>query len=182
MKKLFIFGLIFGFLLVFSACKNQSTETPQPIPTDTPANISSESAINVFGTDTISLSLPAGWDIFGPLVVESASGQSYDVYMLGENPSQDEGPGVSRVVIADASEWTPDKFVLSQCSTCSPNTYESVTLAGKTVLRTQIGGGGVPFMITWYFIEHKGNLIAFAIHDPQTLEPLEDVIESIQFE
>jgi hypothetical protein len=45
--------------------------------------------------------------------------------------------------------------------------------------RTQVGGGGVPFVITWYFVEHNGNLIALAIHDQQTLEPLDAVIQSI---
>jgi hypothetical protein len=62
------------------------------------------------------------------------------------------------------------------------NTFESVTLAGKSAIRAQIGGGGVPFMIVWHFVEHQGNFIAFALHDPQTLLPLDNVIESVQFE
>jgi hypothetical protein len=77
---------------------------------------------------------------------------------------------------------TPEDFVRSQCSTCPQNDFEAVMLDGIPALRTDIGGGGVPFAITWYFVEHEGNFIALAIHDPQTLEPLNEVIESIRFE
>jgi len=182
MKKKFRPWWIFVFLLMLVACNRQPVETSITIPTDTVTSNPSNPAVSVFGPDTFSLDLPDGWDVFGPLTVENGSGKSYEVYFLGENPSQEGGPGISRVVIADAAQWTPEEFALSQCSTCDPNIYEPVTLAGKSALRTQIGGGGVPLMITWYFVEHKGNLIALAIHDPQTLEPLEEVIESIQFE
>jgi hypothetical protein len=88
---------------------------------------------------------------------------------------------VSRVVVANASEWTPEEFALSQCSTCPENPIESLILGGLPASRTQVGGGGVPFMVTWYFIEHGDDLIALAIHDPETLEPLDEVIQSIQF-
>ena len=61
------------------------------------------------------------------------------------------------------------------CSTCPENSFEEVTVGGKPGLRTEIGGGGVPMVITWTFVENQGKLIAFAIHDPQTLAPLNAV-------
>ncbi|MEJ2758140.1 MAG: hypothetical protein P8046_06605 [Anaerolineales bacterium] len=73
-------------------------------------------------------------------------------------------------------------LALMQCSTCPDNGFEEVTLGGQPALRTQIGGGGVPFMVTWYYVEHGENLIGIDIHDPETLEPLTSVIESIQFQ
>jgi hypothetical protein len=38
------------------------------------------------------------------------------------------------------------------------------------------------FMMTWYFVPYQDKLIGFAIHDPETLAPLEEVIQSKQFE
>jgi hypothetical protein len=182
--------LIFAglLLLVLSACASQTatpvappvTEAPQP--TDVPSDPTEEPAELVFGTGTFSLDLPEGWDIFGPVEVTNDPDRPYESYRLGENPSASGGPGMSMVAIDRTASWTPEDFVLSQCSTCPESEFESITLGGVPASRTQIGGGGVPFAITWYFVEHAGNFIAFAIHDPETLEPLEEVIETIQFE
>jgi hypothetical protein len=54
-------------------------------------------------------------------------------------------------------------------------------LGGKSSLRTQVGEDGVPFLITRYFVDNNGKLIALAIHDPGSLAALDDVIQSIQF-
>lgn len=182
MKRYYLYACTLLFIIMLSACNYPLGMTPTTVPADNVVNTTADSAVSAFGENTISLTLPQGWDIFGPLIVDNESKGSFSLYLLGENPTQNDGPGVSRVVIANAAEWTPEEFARSQCSTCPQNGYESITLAGKPGLRTQIGGGGVPFMTTWYFFEHKGNLIAFAIHDPQTMQPLEDIIESIQFE
>ena len=172
-------GLI---LIVLNACSSGPVDTPASLQTEAPTMPTAVPIENVFGPGTFTLELPSGWDIFGPEVVNSDPNQPYDLYLLGENPTEDHGPSASRVVIDRAAKWTPEEFVLSQCSTCPDNGFESVALAGTPALRTQIGGGGVPFTITWYFVERQGNFIAFALHDPQTLLPLAEVIETIQFE
>lgn len=107
---------------------------------------------------------------------------SYDTYILGTEPDASGGPGSSKIVIADPAQWTPELFVKSQCSTCPLHSFDEVVLGGREALRTQIGCGSVPILVTWYFVEHNGKLIALAIHDPETLEPQEDVLEGIQFE
>ena len=129
-----------------------------------------------------SLKLPEGWKTLGPLTVDNDPGRPFDLYILGPDPMSDGGPGTSKIIIADAKQWTVEQFVQMQCSTCAANPVDDVMLGSKPAQRTQVGGGGVPFMITWYFVENNGKLLALSIHDPETLEPLEEVIQSIQFE
>jgi hypothetical protein len=173
-RKHFWYSCLIVVLIILSACSTRSTVTPEPPPTDLPAE-------SIFGPGTLTLSLPSGWDVSSE-TIRSDPDRPYDLYLLGQNPTESGGPGLSRVVIASASEWTAEEFAISQCSTCPLNAFEPATVAGKPALRTQIGGGDVPILITWYFVENKGHLIAFAIHDPQTLMPLEEVINSIQFQ
>lgn len=179
MKKVLMYTILVLSLLAVSACSLQTGETTPP-PTDqtdpTPA------AEPIFGPGTFTLDLPAGWDVAGPDVITDESNRSYQIYRLGIDPSSSGGPGTSLVIVADAVEWTPEDIALAMCSTCPENGFEEVAVGGKPGLRTEIGGGGVPMVITWTFVENQGKLIAFAIHDPQTLAPLNAVIESIQFE
>lgn len=170
---LFLIGLFFLFACNLPGIVNQ-------VPT--PPKTAADTAQSVFGPGTFSLNLPPGWDVSGPETISSDPNRPYDLYRLGVDPSSSSGPGTSHVIIANASEWTPKELAFLQCSTCPPGDFEPLTIGGKPALRTQIGGGGVPIFITWYYIEHRGNLIALAIHDPETLQPLEDVIGSIQFE
>lgn len=172
-------------LLLLAACSSPQgssppVETPVSPSPELPKTPTAEEAQNIFGEGTFSIDLPDGWDISSEEIHRDPD-PPYTLYLLGESPTTNDGPGVSRILIANAVEWTPEEFVLSQCSTCPVNPFESTTLGGVPALRTQIGGGGVPIMITWYFVEHNGKLIAFAIHDPQTLLPLDDVLASIQF-
>lgn len=169
-----------GFLIL-SACGTKNAGSPES-PTAIPATPDVNTVESVFGPGTFSFAIPSGWDVLGPEKINPEPNRSYDLYLLGENPSTEEGPGTSRVIIANADEWSPEELAVLQCNTCPQNAFDSVTLSGKSALRTQIGGGGVPFMITWYFVENQGNLIAFALHDPITLLTLDDVIESIIFE
>ena len=127
------------------------------------------------------IDLPDGWNISSE-EINSDPNRPYVLYLLGEDPTTNDGAGTSRVVIANADEWSPEEFILSQCSNCPLNPFEPATLGEIPALRTEIGGGGVPFVITWYFVEHKGKLIGFVIHDPETLLPLDEVIASIRFE
>ena len=178
MKKSVIYTILVVGLLLFSACSLRTGETAPPTETQE----SAPAAESIFGPGTFTFDLPAGWDVFGPDLITDESNRTYEIYRLGVDPSSSGGPGTSLVIIADAVEWTPEDIALAQCSTCPDNGFEQVTVGGKSALRTEIGGGGVPMVITWTFVENQGKLIAFAIHDPQTLAPLNEVIESIQFE
>jgi hypothetical protein len=168
-------------LLVLVACSSQQASPPVTSQPALPATPTVETAQSIFGPGTFSISLPEGWDVASSEINTDPT-RPYTLFLLGDNPTGNDGPGISQVVVAEAGLWTPEDFVLSRCSTCPQNPFEQVTLGGKDALRTEIGGGGVPFFITWYFIENKGNFIALAIHDPQTLQPLEEVLSSIQFE
>lgn len=172
-------SIFMACLLVLCACSSTQT-SPTALP-ELPATPTAEPVQSIFGPGTFSIDLPEGWDV-SSVEVSTDSNRPYTLFTLGENPTSNDGPGISRVIIARADQWTPEEFVLSQCSTCPQNPFEPVALGGKSALRTKIGGGGVPIMITWYFVEYNGNLIALAIHDPQTLEPLDEVLASIQFE
>lgn len=178
MKRRHLFVVFLLSLFTLFACNLPGVVNPVPTPPTPTVGI----AQSVFGPGTFSLDLPPGWDVTGPETINSDLDRSYDLYRLGVNPSSSGGPGTSHVIIADASKWTPQALALTQCTTCPPGDFEPLTIGGKPGLRTQIGGGGVPILITWYYVEHRGNLIAFAIHDPESLQPLEDVIDSIQFE
>jgi hypothetical protein len=181
MKMIHSPALITLPLVFLAACSSPLIATPTSLLPDQPAAPTDQPAQSVFGEGTFTIDLPEGWDIASEEISSDANG-TYVLYLLGEDPAVNHGPGTSRVVIANADEWTPEEFALSQCSTCPENPFESTTLDGKPALRTEIGGGGVPFRITWYFVQHNGKLIAFAIHDPETLLPLDKVIASIQFE
>jgi hypothetical protein len=185
--------LLVALLFTLSACTSSpanptATETSSPMLTTSP-EMPSPGVTPAVDPDRqqieeakLSIKLPQGWNILGPLEVSSEGMPSYEIYILGVEPTASGGPGFSKIAIADPAQWTPEQFVLSQCSTCTNQPFEDVTLGGKSARRTQIGGGGVPIMVTWCFVENNGKLVALAIHDPETLEPLVDVLESIEFE
>jgi hypothetical protein len=193
MKRRTAMLLMIALLLALSACASApasptATQTSAPVLT-TPSEMPSPSATPPTDEDRyrieearLSIKLPQGWSVSGPLEVSSEGMPTFEIYFLGIDPSANGGPGFSKIAIADPAQWTPEQFVLSQCSTCTEQPFEDVTLGGKSAKRTQIGGGGVPILVTWYFVENNGKLIALAIHDPETLEPLEEVLQSIQFE
>lgn len=180
-----ILPLLFVSLLAL-ACQvlGQATPTPTPTvpatPTDVPATPDPARYVNEQGG--FSLILPQGWTAIGPQPVGNDPARPYDLYILGQDPAPSGGPGSSQIAILDAAQWTAEDFVLSQCSTCPAGTFEDVTLGGVPARRTQVGGGGVPFMVTWHFVEHDGKLIALAIHDPESLEPLDEVLQSFQID
>jgi hypothetical protein len=185
MKKIYLTGGLVIAILLLAACSLQPAEpaAPPTQPADQePAAPTDAAAESIFGPGTLTMEIPVGWNVAGPMTITDDSGRSYQSWALGEDPTSSGGPGTSHVIIADPAEWTPEDLALVQCSTCPNNGFDEVTIGGKQGLRTEIGGGGVPFMTTWYFVENQGNLIAFAIHDPQTIEPLESVITSIRFE
>jgi hypothetical protein len=193
MKNHIAILLIVLSIAVLSACAQSpaepvSTETNAPAATST-LEMPSPSVTPTADADRqtieeakLSIKLPQGWSVLGPMEINNAGMPVYTLYILGVEPSASGGPGSSKIAIADPAQWTVEQFIQSQCSTCPLQPMEETTLGGKSAHRTQIGGGGVPFVVTWYFVENNGKLIALAIHDPETLEPLEDVLQSIQFE
>jgi hypothetical protein len=179
--------------LILTAC-TAAAETPTPAPaTQTPAATAPPQPSST-GPPTLdpdryyneeggfTLALPDGWSAIGPLEVSSDTEDTYNLYVLGADPAFDGGPGTSKIIIADASLWTPLAFSVAQCGTCPEHPFEDVTLAGLPAQRTLIGGGAVPFTVTWHFLEAEGKLIGLAIHDPETLAPLEEVLQSIRFQ
>jgi hypothetical protein len=179
-------------LLLLAACTATPVGTEQPVPTAAPATqalppTDTPSPTQDSGRYTnteggFSLKLPEGWSALGPVETSNPGQAPYNIYILGVDPSPEGGPGSSKIAIMDAGVWTAEQFVLSQCSTCDEHPFEDLTLGGQPARRTQIGGGGVPFTVTWWFIEKDGKLIGLAIHDPETLEPLDEVVQSIQFQ
>jgi hypothetical protein len=183
LKKIYFFLVLVFSLAFISACSPNDEPSPVPtVATDLPESPTEPLVESIFGPGTFSLTLPDGWDVAGPDPITSDPDRPYESFSLGVDPTSSGGPGMSHVFIANADEWTPEELAQGQCSTCPEPVFESVTIDGKSGVRAEIGGGGVPIVITWYYVEHNGKLFAFAIHDPETLEPLREVIDSIRFE
>jgi hypothetical protein len=167
--------IVFGLLAL--AC-----EWLTPGQTPLPPTATADPNRYVVAEAGMSLRLPEGWSVLGPQPNTTDPSRPYNLYLLGPDPGASGGPGTSTIAVLDAAQWTAEDFVQAQCSTCPAHPFEDTTVGGQPARRTQVGGGGVPFTVTWTFVEHEGKLIALAIHDPETLEPLEDVLQSIQFE
>jgi len=130
-----------------------------------------------------SMVLPEGWSVLGPLpVTVPESGAAYNLYVIGAAPTESGGPGASMIVIAEATQLTLELFAASQCSTCPAQPPQAVTLGTVPAQRLLIGGGSVPFEKSWFFFEHQGKRIGLAVHDPDTLEPLDEVLATLRLE
>ncbi len=75
-----------------------------------------------------------------------------------------------------------EEFAASQCSTCPEHRSEAVTLGTVPAERLSIGGGAVPFEKSWFFFENQGKRIGLAVHDPDTLDPLDEVLATSRLE
>jgi hypothetical protein len=185
----FLIGLSLAVLLAACVLTPAATSIPTIPPTPTvlvaspaPATLRPDPGRYSNAEGGFSLVLPEGWSAAGPLPIDGDPQRPYNLYVLGTDPASSGGPGASKIAILDPQQWTPEDFALAQCTTCPVQPFEDVTLGGKPARRTQVGGGDVPFMVTWTFVENQGKLIALDIHDPDSLEPLEDVLQSITFE
>lgn len=172
-------------VLILSACTSRLTPASPSAPAvspsaTTPSGASTDRYYNA--VDGFSLQIPHGWKVTGPTIATNDPIRPFDLYFLSVNPQTGTGPGTSLIAVLDPDQWDIEQFAQSQCSTCPVNPVEPFRIGEITAQRTQIGGGGVPHRITWTFFESKGKLIGLAIHDPQTLEPLEDVIQSLRLE
>ena len=86
------------------------------------------------------------------------------------------------IVIADAALLTFAQFAAAQSSTCPAHPPEAVTLGNVPAQRLLIGGGTVPFEKSWFFFEHQSKRIGLAMRDPDTLEPLNEVLATFRLE
>jgi hypothetical protein len=167
--------------LIVPACNLGGVAAPPLEATATLTAAQDERYVNADGG--FSLVLPEGWSVLGPLpVTVPESGASYTLYVLGAAPTESGGPGASMIVIAEATELTPELFAASQCSTCPAYPPEAVTLGSVPAQRLLIGGGTVPFEKSWFFFENRGKRIGLAVHDPDTLKPLDAVLATLRLE
>jgi hypothetical protein len=173
--------------LILSACTAGaepviSTSTPEPAPSLPASPTAASGADRYVNLDAgISLVLPEGWSAAGPYPA-SAGDSSYNLYLLGPDPSPNAGPGASRLIAAADDTLTLTGLLESQCSTCPSAEVTPATLNGISVQRAVIGGGGVPFEVEWVTLDHNGRLVGLSIHDPQTLETLNNVLETLRLE
>jgi hypothetical protein len=171
-------------LVVLAAC-SPAAEIATPEPTEKQQEVLSptepideERYFNQQGS--FSLVLPQGWQVSGPIDAASSGGHMFSLYRLGVDPEASGGPGISSIAISDLNTMTIEAFVQGQCSTCPRSPIDEIQLGDVRARRAVIGGGGVPIEVTWTFVEHSGKLIALAIHDPETLQPINEVLESLQ--
>lgn len=185
-EKCFSFLLLVFVAVLMLACSPEMTPTVPPV-SENPVEVVTPTLeldqgryFNEQGQ--FSLILPDGWEVFGPLDASSGNGLTFILYNLGLEPDASGGPGISSIIIADSNTFTIEEFVQGQCSTCPPAPIQDIQLAGVDARQTVIGGGGVPLEITWTFFEHNGKRIGLKIHDPETLESLMDVLESLKLQ
>ena len=117
------------------------------------------------------LSLPAEWTVSGPQ--DSPLGRQY---LLGPAPLG-QGTTASRIIIADAASLSIRQAIDLLCSgaCATPPILEASGLIPAQV--TTIGGNGAQ-ALEWYFVQHESHLIYFSIHDADTLQTLDAVIQT----
>lgn len=143
----------------------------QPIPT--PAPVPPDAAIFTIPEVGLSLSLPASWQVFGPVQMKG-----YSLYTLGPEAGSSGGPGQSQIIVADEA-LTIEEFVQQQCSTCPINPLTETTVGGLPGRRTVIGGGSAP-EAEWVFVNHNNQLLGFSIR-PRDGQEFGWVIQTIAF-
>ncbi len=176
--------LVFTFLLLTLAGCSPPADLTILVPTETQQEsvpTPTVGRLRYFNEQgSFSLILPDGWKVSGPIDATGGGDLTFSLYRLGPDPVVSGGPGMSSIAILDLDAATIEEFVQGQCSTCPLAPIEDVQMGQVSAKQTVIGGGGVPLEVTWTFVEHNGKLIALAIHDPQTLKRLSDVLESVQ--
>lgn len=174
---------VFAIFTILQACSSatepvetNSDETPVET-VDATEPIIEDRYFNEQGS--FSLVLPDGWQVAGPIEATAGNDVTYTLYSVGLEPGSSGGPGGSNIIIAENAALTIEEFVQAQCSTCPLAPIEDIQLGDTDAKQTTIGGGGVPVSVTWTFVQHDGKLIGLKIHDPETLEPITEVLESI---
>lgn len=188
MRRRLWLALSAATILITLSCNLMTPSAGDPVqPTSTPDRVLVPSTspdpkryINQEGG--FSIRIPDDWGVAGPFEIELDGEAAYNVYHLGSDPSQGSGPGLSSIVLADNNRFSVAYFIASQCSTCPSHAVETVQIGTATAERTFIGGGGVPFLVEWYFIDVEPRWIGLSIHDPETMETLYDVLDTFRFE
>jgi hypothetical protein len=124
-----------------------------------------------------SLLLPPNWEVMGP--AESELGTQY---LLGPAPLSDrQAPANGSLFIADAGMLSAQEAAQLLCGGCvPPPELEEAVLNGQGARRAIITGPGLA-ELEWFFIEGNGKTIFFSIHDPDTLETLDGVVQTFNF-
>ncbi|HJW83716.1 MAG TPA: hypothetical protein VJ754_05365, partial [Anaerolineae bacterium] len=117
------------------------------------------------------LSLPAEWTVSGPQ--DTPLGRQY---LLGAAPLR-QGPAASSIIIADAARLSIRQAIDLLCggACATPPELEASGLIPAQV--ATVGGNGAP-ALEWYFVQHEDNLIYFSIHDADSLQTLDAVIQT----
>jgi hypothetical protein len=156
--------LLWGLLLI--ACAQQP---PAPAPAPSPeANYINEE----YG---FAVNLPEGWQ--ATRVSSWREGVYQVLFSAGPGYS---GPANSVVMVVDDPNLSTKDFLTILNGGVLPTDLANTTLAGLPARRGTVGGNGSP-PLQFVIVEREGKLYYVDFHDPQSLEPLEDVIASFHF-
>lgn len=165
--------LLIVLTLGLGACAAVESTPNTPVPSATPSGVRHQFEDGIF-----SLALPAAWSVSAAQEVRLNSGVEYRLYWLGVDPDTQGGPGLSRVIVGSLRQLTIGRFIQSQCEACAPPIIEPVSLGAFPALKLALVEPGQP-SIEWYLVQIDDRLIALAIHDPQSMQPLEQVLQSL---
>jgi hypothetical protein len=150
----------------------QPTSTPTVAPTPLLAGGSVQAYHNKEGD--LALLLPAGWAVSEPQQTPLGS-----VYELGPAPLAVGDPSNSALVVADARavsiEQALDLLCDGEC--ILPPELSDAVVGGSEARLVHVQRAGKP-PLEWVFVQYGGKLIYFSIHHPDTLEPLDGVIQT----
>jgi len=120
-----------------------------------------------------SLVLPPNWVVQGPISTSLGSH-----YLLGPPTLEQAGPSNSSILVANAGQFSPEEVAAQLCGGCTslPALQDAVVNGVEAKLAT-IGGEGAP-ALEWVFVQNEGKLICLSIHDPETLQSLDGVVQS----
>lgn len=182
--RLLFFG---GFILLMAACRPTTTPTPmtatatvsrpEPTPTLTATPTLTPELLSPYENLEASLafSLPAGWQVSGPL--PTILGHQY---LLGPEPLT---PGPTTSMIFISQELTAMEAAEQlQCGSSCPEAilFEETVVDQQPAQKTTIASPDT-VALEWYFVMVDGRLIYFTIHDPQTLATRQDILATFQF-
>jgi hypothetical protein len=164
-KRSIVFLLLLWGLLLVACARQPPAPTPAP-PLE--ANYIHED----YG---FAVNLPEGWQASS----ESSWREGVHQVLFSARPGQS-GPANSVVMVVDDPDLSANEFLTILNGGVMPATLANTTLAGLPARRGTVGGNGSP-PLQFVLVEREGKLYYVDFHDPESLEPLEDVIASFQF-
>lgn len=179
-------AVLLGSLLLLAGC---GEPTPTPFPTETePAPGGGTGRPSTGGTATaiplesyynetggFRLQLPADWQ-----VEEQGETRLGRYYRLGP-PPLGPGPASSALFIAEnlGAEEAAQQLQCGPEACADEVELEGATLGGRSAQRALIGEGATA--LEWFFVEAGEQLIFFTLHDPQTLQTRQDLLQTLTF-